>query len=216
MEADTQNKIEQFFSSYPSADYKKGEVIIQAYDSPTKIIHLLEGQIEQYDISPAGEKVIVNIFKPPAFFPMSWAINKTENDYFFEAATDISVKLAPPDDVVKFLKSNPDVMLDLLARVYSGVDGVLRRMAHLMGGTANTRLLYELINQARRFGQIEADGRIVLKLNERELANRAGLTRETVSRSLSNLGKKELIIKNRQELQIPNLEKLEEFLGKDL
>ena len=49
-----------------------------------------------------------------------------------------------------------------------------RRMAHLMGGTARSRLLFELINEAKRFGGRDKTGSYVLKMSESELGARSG------------------------------------------
>jgi len=142
MPSQVANKIERFFSNYPLKHYRKGELLILADEDPKHIFHLTTGQVREYDISEKGDEIVVNVFKPPAFFPMSWAINKTPNRYFFEAAADVTARLAPPDEALAFLKTNPDVMFDLLSRLYIGSNGLLRRMAHLMGGSARSRLIF--------------------------------------------------------------------------
>lgn len=209
-------KVDAFFATYPLRKYEKNQTIIQAGEDPGHIFYILKGQVRQYDISPSGNKVVVNVFKAPAFMPVSWAINKTPNEYFFEAADDVSVRVASPDDVVSFLKNNPDVMFDLLARVYLGADGLLRRVAHQMGGDARSRLIFELIVASKRFGEPLTTGEVVLKFSESELGANAGLSRETVSRELNNLKKENLLRIERQKIVIPNLQKLEDNLGSEL
>jgi len=211
---DIKSQVNKFFSSYPLQQVSKGKVIIQAGDDPTGVIYLTKGNVHQYDIASNGEQIVVNVFKPPAFFPMSWAINKTPNQYFFEATSNIEYRLAPAEDAVQFLHDNNDVTFDLLARVYLGTDGLLRRMAHLMGGSARTRLLFELCVQATRFGKSASDGTIRLVMNERDLAMRAGLTRETVSRELGSL--KDIITVSREGFLVKKLSLLEEELGRQL
>ena len=117
-------KISTFFAEYPIKHFDKGQLLIQAYESPAGIYHMLEGQVRQYDVSAQGNEIVVNIFKPPAFFPMAWAITGMPNRYFFDAAMPVEAHLAPPDSVVAFLKQNPDVLFDLLSRLYSGVEGI--------------------------------------------------------------------------------------------
>src|SRR5688572_19301178 len=113
-------KIENFFSGYPRRHYRKGQILIHAHDEPTHVFHLLEGKVKQYDISYRGDEVVLNQFKPPAFFPMAHAINRTPNVYFYEAETDVELQQAPSNDAVNFVKNNPDVLYDLLSRVYRG------------------------------------------------------------------------------------------------
>ena len=124
--------------------------------------------------------------------------------------------MAPVDDAVEFIKSNSDVMFDLLSRVYSGTDGLLRRMAHLMGSSANTRLLYELLVAGRRYGKEQSDGTYLVPISEEELAKRAGLSRETVSRELGKIKKMDLATVSRKGFSIKDLLKLEKELGNNL
>lgn len=208
-------KIEQFFEKYPSRHYRKGHILVHAQDEPSHVFHLLEGKVKQYDISYRGDEVVLNIFKPPAFFPVSYAINKTPNAYFFEAETDIELKLAPTDDAVNFLKSNPDVTFDLLSRVYKGTDGLLGRLAHLMAGSARSRVLYELLIEARRFGTARGKG-VAISLTESDIGKRAGLARETVSREIRKLKDEDLISVIKNEIWINNIERLAASVSHEL
>lgn len=210
------DKIASFFTKYPRKTFSKGELLVQAEENPTGVFYLEEGWVSQYDVSPNGNTVVVNLFKPVAFFPMSWAINQTPNHYFFEATTDVVAYEAPAADAVQFLKENPDVLFDLLSRVYKGTDGLLRRMAHLMGGDAMTRLRFELINAGNRFGQVQQDGSVFVPLNESELASHSGLARETVSRNLKALKAEGLVDVNHQGLVILDMIRLQTDLGSDL
>src|SRR5687767_2658077 len=141
MPDDVKAKVVRFFTQYPLRTFDKREIIVRAETELPGLFYLTEGRVSQYDITSSGNEVVVNVFKPGAFFPMSWAMNDTPNHYFFEASAKVVAHVAPAADAVQFLRDNPDVTLDLLGRVYRGVDGVLRRMAHLMGGDAKTRLL---------------------------------------------------------------------------
>jgi len=206
--------IDTFFSHYRTKRIKKGQIVIYAGDAPAGVYHIQSGKIRQYDINYRGDEIVVNVFKSPAFFPMSWAINKGDNRYFFEAMTDVELQLAPADEVVGFLKSNPDVMYNLLSRLYSGVDGLQRRMAHLMGGSARSRLLFELIVECSRFGVVQDDGSYRLSVSESELAKSSGLSRETANRELSKL--KPLVIYEGKSIVVKSIKELQKVLGNDL
>ncbi len=95
--------------------------------------------------------------------------------------TDCELCVAPVNDVTDFVISQSDVMLELLRRVYRGAVGQQRRMAHLMGGSAAHRLLFELVVAAKRFGEKEADGRIKIALHEDDLAGLTGLSKRQLS-----------------------------------
>lgn len=213
MDSEILKKIDTFFSQYPRRSYPKDQIVIFSGESPEKIFHIISGKISQYDISYRGDEIIVNIFKSPAFFPMSWAINKAPNKYFFKADEDTIVCVAPPEDVVTFIKENPDVMFNLLSRLYNGVDGILARTVHLMTSSAKSRVMYELLVEASRFGKMRSDSSLELSLTEGDLASHAGLARETVSREMRYLKEKGIVEISNTSITIKNIEELKKQLG---
>ncbi|HLZ14450.1 MAG TPA: Crp/Fnr family transcriptional regulator [Candidatus Saccharimonadales bacterium] len=213
---DIQQQVADFFGRYPERTFHKGELIARAEEAPSGVFYIVEGRVSQYDITPTGNEVVVNVFKPGAFFPMSWAMNNTPNHYFFEASTQAVIREAPAADAVQFLRENPAVTYDLLARVYRGVDGVLRRMAHLMGGDAKSRLLFELINAAQRFGEAQPNGDLLVPIKESDFGRHSGLARETVNRTMQQLKAKGLISVSRGGTVVHDLHGVEELLGQAL
>ncbi|HSW74589.1 MAG TPA: Crp/Fnr family transcriptional regulator [Candidatus Saccharimonadales bacterium] len=213
---DIEAKVAAFFGQYPAQAYDKRALLLHAEEPIDSVFYIIEGWVSQYDIAPNGNEVVVNVFKPGAFFPMSSAINEVKNHYFFEASLKTKVHAAPKADVVHFLHENPDVLFDLLARVYRGVDGVLRRMAHLMGGDAQTRLIFELLNVTSRFGERQPNGTIHVHLTESDLAKHSGLARETVSRLLQGMKAAGLIETRRDGMLVKSTAELEAQLGTSL
>lgn len=205
------DKLTKHFSKYELKKYPKGKLITLANQEPAGISLLVSGLVEQYDITPEGNKLTVNVYKPSAFFPMSWAINKTPNAYFFGALTDVVLKQADADETVAFLKANPDVMFDLLSRVYRGTDALLRRLMLAASGIAASRLIFELLIEAYRFGVENNDGMVLVKVKQSVLAARSGLARETVSRELHKLEQENLITRSKQEITI-DIKSLEQKL----
>lgn len=213
MDQGVKQKVRLFFAAYPLETFDKKQILVYANEAPRGVMYLVEGQVRQYDITSQGEEIVVNVFQTPAFLPMSWAITGIKNRYFYEAASPVTVHIAPPADVVGFVQANPGVMFDLLSRVYSGLEGMQRRMAHLMGGTARTRVAYELLIECKRFGMQLPDGSFLVNIHEEELARRAGLSRETANRELSKLKHDKLLNVSHKQLVIQSLELLEQALG---
>lgn len=213
---DINEKVGKFFTQYPQRTYDKRELLLRPEEPINSVFYIAEGRISQYDIASSGSEMIVNVFKPRAFFPMSSVINDAPNQYFFEASLETIVHIAPKEHVVRFLQENPEVVFDLLARVYRGVDGVLRRMAHLMGGNAQSRLIFELLNGAYRFGEPQPSAGALVQLTESDLARHSGLARETVNRTLHDLKVAGLIETSRSGILIRDITQLEAQLGTSL
>lgn len=203
---------ENFFKQYPLRKYKKGQILIFSGDNPGQVFYLVSGQVKQYDVSYKGDEMVVNVYKPSTFFPMSMALNDSPNPFLFEAETDVELRQAPAQEVVKFVQDNPPVAIDLLKRLYRGLDGVLNRLTLLMKGSAVERLMYEVLLNCLRFGRERPNGNCVSQVSEQELAARSGLTRETVSREMSKLSNRGLLTFNNGELVVKNLTEFEETL----
>lgn len=214
MDASIAGIIEEFFARYPARKYGKGQILIFSGEGGDAVYYLIDGRVKQYDVTYRGDEMILNVFKSPAFFPMSLAINHGTNPYIYEAETEITVREAPADTVVSFLKTNPNVLFDLLSRVYSGTDGLLARMMHLMSSSAKARLIYELLIACQRFGEEDGKGGLTLVMSESDIGSRAGLSRETVSREMKKLVADGLVADvGRGKITINDVSKLETKLG---
>lgn len=213
MNDDTAQKVDAYFGNYRVRHYKKGQILILNGDDPEYIYRIVSGKVKQYDVTYRGDEVIVNIFKAGAFFPMSMAINREPSQFIYEAETDIDIRQAPFGEVLEFVKANPDVLLDLLSRVYRGVDGLLGRMVHLMASSAKGRLMFELLIECRRFGE-GGDKVRVVHLSEKDLGARAGLSRETVSREISKLSRLGLVAVESGRITILDIEAFESAFEK--
>ncbi len=212
MDKTISNKLDTFFTQYKNQKYKKGEIIIRADNEPSGIFYLKSGTVRQYTISRDGEEQTLNIYKPPSFFPMMWALHPVANSYYFEAATDIEVRRAPKDDVLAFIKGEPDILFDLLTRVYSGMHGLLSRMEYLLFNNAYNKIIYSLINNAHRFGEKKENGDIELRFNHKDIAAFSGLTKETISREIKKIESKGLVKTHNHLFVIQSIVKLEEEL----
>lgn len=210
-----EDKVYDYFSQFPHRTYPKGQILIFADENPQHILYLVKGKVRKYDVSYRGDELVVNVFKPGAFFPMSWALIHNANNFFYKTEEESEFHLVPTDKALAFLEANPDVMLDLLSRLYRGMEGVLGRLVHLMAGSAKNRLAYELLIECKRFGKKDESGAIKLKITETDLAARTGLTRETVSREMQKFKDKKILSLESKALIIINLPALETELDSD-
>ncbi|HEX7042083.1 MAG TPA: Crp/Fnr family transcriptional regulator [Patescibacteria group bacterium] len=206
-------KLEEFFLKFPKYEYKKGEIIIQATGNPQGIFYIESGIVRRYYLSENGEEVTLNLYKPHAFLPMSWAIGNVTNTHFYEAMTPVVVNRAPREEVILFLKKEPDVVYDLLRRIYIGMEGLWMHLESLTAGNSYTKLVASLVVLAKRFGKKEENGLMVdLKMSERDLANYAGMSRETASRELQKLRKEKYVTFDKGIIIVHDIQKMEDLL----
>lgn len=208
-------KFQDYFAGETPTRYPKGEILVSPGEVSDKAYFVTSGRIRAYELSYRGEEVVVSIINPPAFFPMSWSVERIPNRFYYKAESDCEVYLVDAEKVVDFMKANTDVLYNQLQRLYSAINGVLGRMVYTMAGTAKSRLLYELVAECRSYGQTQPDGSIHITATERDLASRAGLTRETVSREMSKLKKQGWVEVNGKGIFVRELQQIERALGNE-
>jgi len=214
MDVKISTKLQAFFTQYKQQRYRKGEILIRAGDEPQEVFYLKKGIVRQYAISKDGEEQTLNLYKPTSFFPLMWAVNDTPNTYYFEAVVDVEVHRSPKEQVIKFLKKEPEVMYDLISRLYKGVHGLLTRIEYLQSGDAYTKVIYALLNASYRFGEQKSNTSVHLRITHREIAALTGLTKETISRECTKLEEKGLIKNTNHIVLIKDIQKLEsELMG---
>lgn len=210
MDINVQTKLNKFFNQYIPQEYRKKELLIRADEQPSGVIYLKDGIVRMYAVSAQGEEVVINTFKSPSFFPMPWVLNDTLSRYYYETATKAVVYRAPKEEFLKFLVQEPEVVMDLLKRIQTGLEGYFLRMEYLMTGNAASRLITEILINAKRFGESYGKNTVVrLKLTEKDLAAQSGIARETVSRILGKLKQKGLIDFQKNILSVRDLPALE-------
>jgi len=211
MNNEISSKLNDFFSQFPSFSYQKNEVILRAEDTPQGVYFVKNGYIRLYMLSLDGRELTFNIFKPGSFFSMMWAISNLPNSFYFQAMTEVDLYRAPKDKLVAHLKSNPDALFDLTQRILSGMDGLIAQMEFLLFGNAATRVISTILTSAKRFGEKNGNGDIKIKLplTHQEIANIAGLTRETTSLEMKKLENEKLIDHEKKFIIVKNLPKLE-------
>jgi len=207
--------LEQFFAKFNSVHfYKKGEIILRADENPPGVFFLKKGFIRLYSISPEGQEITFNVFKPDSFFSMMWAIGGSANAYFFEAMTAVEVWRAPKNKFLEFIKKEPEVLFDLTRRVLLGLNGLLTEIEYLLFGNANNKVASILFILAKRFGQKKNNGDITvqLPLTHKNIASLVGLTRETASLEIKKLENEKIITHRKRLLVIKNLKRLKKEL----
>lgn len=203
--------LSDFADTYPTVFYESSEIIVHPGEAPDDMYVLEAGTVHQLDISSAGSEIVLNVFAPPAFLSVFWLFDAVENRFTYKAQERVTAKKIPCKDMQRFLLTHPEFTYDTMRRLVRGLDGFVTRLTHQMYGSAEQKIITELIIEARRFHK-HSTTNIALKVGVNDLAARTGLARETVSRNIQKLISSNLIEKSGSTIIIPNLSKLEEAL----
>lgn len=197
-----------FFSRFKKVTFVKGETIINPRKS--EIFYLTKGTVRMFSLIQSI-KLTLNVYRPFSVFPMSQILGSTQNKYIFDALTEVEGYFAPEKEFEGFINNNPGVLLDLLKRIYLGLDGYLMVLESLLLGDAYLRVLTQLVIYTRRFGKKNQDKIIFdFHLTHHQLASQTGLARESVTKVIKKLQDKGLIGYSGKKLLIYDLTKLEQ------
>ena len=197
-----------FFSRFKKATFVKGETIINPRKS--EIFYLTKGTVRMFSLIQSI-KLTLNIYRPFSILPMSQILgNNKQNKYIFDALTKVEGYFAPKKEFEGFIQNNPGVLLDLLKRIYLGLDGYYMVLESLLLGDAYLRVLTQLVIYTRRFGKKNQDKIIFdFHLTHHQLASQTGLARESVTKMIKKLQDKGLIGYSGKKLLIYDITKLE-------
>lgn len=203
-------RVSEFFKNHTQVHYKRGEVILRAGDTPSGVYFLKRGYVRMYLLSPSGDVLMFHIFRPGAFFPMTWVVNGTPNTYYFDALGPVEIYRAPKEEFQEFLKESPDVLEEFNQRILAGLTGVLRRMEMLLMDEAYPKTVKLILYFAEQFGETDGKDSVALpiKVTHKDIASWIGTTRETASIQMELLKKQQLILYQRRAILVPSLSAL--------
>ena len=202
------SNLETFLHQYSTKRYRKGSVILQQDAVPTSAFIIKKGIVKTYNITNGGEEKPIGLNAANEIFPLGWVFGKTvKSQYYYEALSECEIYCVPPEDLIAFIKSDQEVLYQLLeSRVWEGLNYQMRINA-LGQSKASDKVLHTIHYFALCFGHdLQKDiVEIPLPLTQQDIANFTGLTRETVSLELKRLTSLNIIFsRNRNYVVLTN------------
>ena len=203
--------LEDFFSHYTLVHFSKGERILRENELPGGVFFVKKGIVRTYLISEEGNELTVIMQEDKTIFPWRWAITNQENVYNFQAMTDVELLRAPREAFQNFLKSNPDLLYAICGQITDDYAALIYRMQHIVFGNAHAKVAAVVITAAKQFGQndkMAASVTVEVPLTHQQIADSAGITRETASLEMKKLKDEGLITYHGRILTVLDMEGL--------
>lgn len=180
---------------FKTLHFKKGALILSPGELIPGVYYLKRGFVRLYTVSAGGEELTLIIFKKGDVFPIGSVLNvPVRQSYYLEALTSCELRKARKEDFSKFIKSDPEVLLDLASRLAERLGGMLLRSESFVFGDASQRISSILLICAERFGKKVTRGVVIeVPLTQSAIASLIGVARETASIELKKLEKKGII-----------------------
>lgn len=193
-------------------DYNKGDFLCHEGDTLAKLFIVNVGRIKLSKFSKDGKEQILRIIPEGSFFGEYYVFSDYEPYNFSAIAlTDVKICTLTKADMDQLLVLHPEINTKIMCEISKRLIQTENMVQSLSTTDTDAKVAYVLLDLADKYGTKEDAGiTIHIPINREEMANFAGVTRETMSRKLNwfmkdglidTKGNKVIIIKNMDILQ---------------
>jgi CRP-like cAMP-binding protein len=203
----------ELFKSGTRLTYKKSEYVIRPGETPETVYYIEEGLVKAFNISKYGEENLLIVRKSNEIFPLIWALTGQERDIIYQTLTPTILWRIDHKKYLSYLHNHTKALPPLLDMVTEMYRLHSERILNLAYRTVRERLVSFLLTMEGRFGEKTPDGIIIkVPLRHQDIASSINASRETASRELSFLERKDLITNKQLFITIKDKEGLKAFL----
>ncbi|RMD48236.1 MAG: Crp/Fnr family transcriptional regulator [Ignavibacteria bacterium] len=194
--------------------YKKESVILLEEDAGSALFVIIDGKVKVSRSSDDGKEVILTILGESDFFGEMAILDGQTRSANVIALEDTELFLIKRDDFIKLLYDHPEVSIALLQELTTRLRQADMKIKSLTLKDAEGKVATVLLQIADDLGKIKQGKVEIEKLPlQQDLANMAGTSRETISRTLHAFAKKGLVEIEGSKLRITDYEKFKEMFS---
>jgi CRP/FNR family cyclic AMP-dependent transcriptional regulator len=195
----------KFTSQYPAASvlFVEGQV-------PRGVYMLCKGRVKLTMASPSGKTVIVRVVEAGELLGLHSAISGAPHEVTAETLQPCQVDFIRRDDFKKLLHEHGDASINTMQQFSNYYRGACHQIRYLGLTPSATEKMACFLLESAAHGQETPKGiRFNLSLTHEEIAQVVGVTRETVTRALTELRTRMLISTKGPSVLIRNKSALE-------
>lgn len=192
--------------------YNKGDIILLEDDSGTALFIIISGKVKVFRSSGDGKEVILTILNADDFFGEMAILDGQKRSATVAAIEPSEVFMIQRDDFINLLHAHPEISIALLQELTRRLRNADMKIKSLSLKDAEGKVATVILQLADDVGKIKQGKVEIDKLPlQQDLANMAGTSRETISRTLHSFAKKGLIEMDGNKLVITDYEKFKEL-----
>ncbi|MBD2105587.1 MULTISPECIES: Crp/Fnr family transcriptional regulator [unclassified Nodosilinea] len=194
-----------------SRRHPANQVILLENDWGSSVYFILEGWVKIRTYNLDGKEVTLNILGKGELFGEMAPLEEVPRSTDVITLVPTVIGSMPASDFVKLLNTQPLAGIRLSQLMARRLRQVNRRL-RLRESDSTSRVADIILFLADGQGHRSTSGIEIPNLPHRELSSLSGLARETVTRVLSKLEKKGLIVRDKDLMSIPDINALERLL----
>ena len=191
--------------------YKKNEVVLMEEEAGTALFVIVKGKVKVARSSSDGREVILTILSDSDFFGEMAILDGLTRSATVTAIEDSELFLIQRNDFLNLIREFPEISISLLQELTKRLRAADAKIKALSLKDAEGKVATVILQLADDIGKIKHGKVEIEKLPlQQDLANMAGTSRETISRTLHSFAKKGLIELDGSKLSILDYEKFKE------
>lgn len=192
-------------SKMVSRDYGKGQMILLEESTGETFFIITSGTVKVTRLSDDGREVILALLGESDFFGEMSLLDGEGRSANIVANEDAKVMTLSRRDFLEYLETYPKIAIALLEELAVRIRKSDQQIESLSLSDSEQRIGITLIRLAEEGGTIKRGDVTVQNLPyQQDIANMAGTSRETVSRTLKLLEDKKLVKRNGSDITIFN------------
>ena len=192
-------------SKMVSRDYEKGQMILLEESTGETFFIITSGTVKVTRLSDDGREVILALLGESDFFGEMSLLDGEGRSANIVANEDAEVMTLSRRDFLEYLETYPKIAIALLEELAVRIRKSDQQIESLSLSDSEQRIGITLIRLAEESGTIKRGDVMVQNLPyQQDIANMAGTSRETVSRTLKLLEDKKLVKRNGSDITIFN------------
>lgn len=162
--------------------YRKGQVLFEQDDPGDSLIVLKRGAVVVYRTSPAGERAVLTVVRPPDVFGEVSLLDGSPRSASAEAIEDCSALLLSRAAFLELVHSNPAI-LDAVMR---SLGSLIRRLTEQNADHVFLDLPGRVAKALVRLAGDSPAPMVTIELNQSQLAEMAGGSRQSVNQAIGS------------------------------
>lgn len=189
-----------------STKHKTGTMIFMQDEPITDVYFIQKGKINIYKTDFEGKEQIINVLQKDDMFPHQGFFRKGNYPAHAEVLEEARLVNIPILSFENFLLTHPEISIKVFRVLSDIIIDLQSRLKEKMMYTIYDQILLLLLRLAKKNGEKinEYEYRITTKFTNSQLANMIGTSRETISRTLTQLRKEKTIYTDNQGFLVIN------------
>lgn len=196
------------------ARYYKSKMYVFMQDDPLdRVFFIHSGKVKIYKTDFSGKEQLISVLEAGEMFPHAGFFRQGSYPAHAEIMEEANLIVIPIDKFEEILITYPELCVKLFKVLGEKIVDLQGRLEAQVLHNTYEQIILLLIRLCKSNGDRENDQfKLTTQFTNRELANMIGTSRETVSRTINHLKKKEYISQDEEGLYLIDREALQQEL----